>query len=365
MTRFAFRRLSCALALAVFSVPVMAAEPSKSHDDRWYLTLGAGANHQDNSRDTENVAFGAIGVGKFINPRWSIDTTLDYQKPVANANEDLNYAQYGISLDARRHFRQDGRRVNPYVVAGVGYQRVHEEYDAFPDPNSPGVDKRGYATAKLGVGAQADFQRVSLRGEIAARHGFDSNSRVSPSSSGFTDTLASLTVLVPFGGNVSQREPASAPYIPAAPRPCAVYDNDGDGIDDCVDRRPLPETSSEPVIIDLGTVKFAFDSDQLSSSARARLDEAIAILAHNQGLSVEISGHTDSVGSHAYNQGLSERRAQAVYQYLLSRGVPSHRVTNVVGYGETRPVAPNTHDDGSDNPQGRAANRRAELGVSK
>lgn len=66
MTRFAFRRLSCALALAVFSVPVMAAEPPKSHDDRWYLTLGAGANHQDNSRDTENVAFGAIGVGKFI-----------------------------------------------------------------------------------------------------------------------------------------------------------------------------------------------------------------------------------------------------------------------------------------------------------
>lgn len=367
MIHFSSRRLSCALVLGLLSMPVVASPPNSSghYDDRWYLALGAGANHQDNDRDTENAAFGTVGVGKFINPRWSVDATLDYQKPVANANEDLNFAQYGISLDARRHFRRDGRRVNPYIVGGVGYQRSHEEFNAFPDPNSPQVDKRGYATAKLGVGAQADFQRVSLRGELAARHGFDSSSRVSPSSSGFTDTLASLTILVPFGGSVKQHDPAPAPYVPVATRPCAVYDSDGDGVDDCVDGRTPAAPSPDPMIIDLHTVNFSFDSDRLDGSASTRLDEAIDIMEHHPGLTVEITGHTDSVGSHAYNQDLSERRAQAVYHYLLARGVAPDRVTSVVGYGEERPVAPNTHDDGSDNPQGRAANRRAELDVRR
>ena len=369
MSCFTSRRLSGALVLALLSAPALAQSPS-SYDDRWYLTFGAGANHQDNARDTENAAFGTVGVGKFINPRWSLDATLDYQKPKANANEDLNYSQYGISLDARRHFRKDGRRANPYIVGGVGYQRAHEEFDAFPDPNSPQVDKRGYATAKLGVGAQADFKRVSLRGEIAARHGFDSDSRASPTSNGFTDTLASLTILVPLGGNLEQHEPTPAPMPVVAPLPpsCEVYDADGDGIDDCVDACPtggygaMDNTGCpHPVSIDLRKVHFDFNSARLGPMAQALLDDAVSLLRQNPGLTVDISGHTDSIGSMAYNQGLSELRAQAVYDYLVANGVESHRVTGIFGYGETRPVAPNTHDDGSDNPEGRSYNRRVEL----
>jgi len=79
-------------------------------------------------------------------------------------------------------------------------------------------------------------------------------------------------------------------------------------------------------------------------------------------LCVTIEGHTDSIGSDAYNQRLSERRAAAVKQYLVSKGVGADRLTTV-GRGEKDPVAPNTTPDGKDNPEGRAMNRRAELKV--
>ena len=69
---------------------------------------------------------------------------------------------------------------------------------------------------------------------------------------------------------------------------------------------------------------------------------------------VEVAGHTDSMGSEAYNQGLSERRAQSVQDYLVSKGVKAQRLT-AKGYGESMPVASNDTD------AGRAENRRVEL----
>jgi OOP family OmpA-OmpF porin len=76
---------------------------------------------------------------------------------------------------------------------------------------------------------------------------------------------------------------------------------------------------------------------------------------------VTIEGHTDSIGSEGYNQRLSERRAAAVQQYLEAQGIAPERL-ETVGKGESEPVAPNTQD-GRDNPEGRAMNRRAELKV--
>src|SRR3546814_11557776 len=74
-----------------------------------------------------------------------------------------------------------------------------------------------------------------------------------------------------------------------------------------------------------------------------------------------MAGHTDSKGTDAYNQALSERRASAVYDYLTSNGIDAGRLVGPVGYGESRPLAPNTNDDGSDNPAGRSRNRRPAL----
>ena len=97
--------------------------------------------------------------------------------------------------------------------------------------------------------------------------------------------------------------------------------------------------------------------------AVAILEQAVAILSGHPDMRVEVAGHTDSKGTEPYNQALSDRRARAVYDYLTSHGIDAGRLSGPTGYGETRPIAPNSNEDGSDNPEGRARNRRTELNV--
>ncbi len=139
-------------------------------------------------------------------------------------------------------------------------------------------------------------------------------------------------------------------------------DTDGDGVNDYRDQCPdtAPGTPVNNVGCDLDTayrlegVNFEFDSATLTSGAKARLDEAVKILLRHDDLKVEIAGHTDSVGSESYNQGLSQRRAASVRDYLVGKGANAGNLT-VKGYGESDPVA------GNDTDAGRAQNRRVEF----
>ena len=103
-----------------------------------------------------------------------------------------------------------------------------------------------------------------------------------------------------------------------------------------------------------GNITFAFDSSNLQSQFLPVLDNVAGTLNQYNQTIVEVAGHTDSVGTDAYNQALSERRANAVAGYLGSKGIMQQR-TIVVGAGETRPVASNDTD------AGRAQNRRVEI----
>ena len=148
-------------------------------------------------------------------------------------------------------------------------------------------------------------------------------------------------------------------------------DSDGDGVTDCNDRCPGsqagqaigPDGCPVPLTIDLRGVNFDFDKATLRPDAVANLDDAVGILNAHPDMRVEVAGHTDSIGSAQYNQDLSQRRARAVYDYLTSHGVDASRISGPNGYGESRPIAPNTNPDGTDNPEGRARNRRTELNV--
>ncbi|MEO1247882.1 MAG: OmpA family protein [Pseudomonadota bacterium] len=103
-----------------------------------------------------------------------------------------------------------------------------------------------------------------------------------------------------------------------------------------------------------GNVTFATNSSDLSPAFFNVLNSVGKVLDQYEQTVVEVAGHTDSTGSDAYNQSLSERRASSVAQYLTSRGVMGQRVITV-GMGEARPVA----DNGS--ASGRQANRRVEI----
>jgi len=103
-------------------------------------------------------------------------------------------------------------------------------------------------------------------------------------------------------------------------------------------------------------VTFAYDSATVQPQFQATLDQVAQVLSQYNETYIDVYGHTDSTGSDAYNQDLSERRASSVASYLESRGVQSARI-GTRGFGETQPIAPN------DTEEGRAANRRVEIRI--
>jgi len=162
-------------------------------------------------------------------------------------------------------------------------------------------------------------------------------------------------------------------------------DEDGDGVFDRRDRCPdtpantpvehhgcpLPQypASAPPVepqapatevitLNDAGKVLFDFDKSDLTAEARSQLDGLMGKLSHANVVSIRVVGHTDSVGTDAYNQRLSERRANSVVEYLLTQGLAPGKLTSE-GKGESEPVADNSTDEG------RAQNRRVELHLQR
>lgn len=120
---------------------------------------------------------------------------------------------------------------------------------------------------------------------------------------------------------------------------------------------PPPAPPAKRKIV-LRGVNFDFDKSNIRPDARPVLDEAIRILQQEGGIAVIAEGHTDSVGTDAYNLRLSERRSAAVREYLVRGGISSSRI-RTEGYGEARPVASN------DTAEGRAQNRRVELRIAE
>lgn len=106
--------------------------------------------------------------------------------------------------------------------------------------------------------------------------------------------------------------------------------------------------------IRLRGIEFGFDSANIDDSGAVVLDMAAELLEECRSVDVRVEGHTDAIGSDAYNMGLSERRAGSVKQYLSGTGVDGNRL-ETEGLGESSPVAPNDTDEG------RARNRRVEL----
>jgi len=156
-------------------------------------------------------------------------------------------------------------------------------------------------------------------------------------------------------------------------------DEDGDGVPDSRDKCPgtprgvqvdangcpPPPVVEEVVVVKeevivIRDVRFEFNSAKLTASDKERLN-TISTRLKNEAPTAKLSvtGHTDSVGRDAYNQKLSEQRAQSVTDYLVSTGVPQASFVSVQGAGETRPQADNA------TAEGRAMNRRVEIRIER
>lgn len=163
--------------------------------------------------------------------------------------------------------------------------------------------------------------------------------------------------------NLSDKCPETPAGVQVDSKGCPV-DTDGDGIADYLDKCPNEEgpekTQGCPVQKQLNEfakqIYFNFDKATVKSESLTVLDQVVEMLQkHADGaFTVTIDGHTDNRGSDVYNQKLSEKRAAAVKDYLISKGMPAEKLHSR-GYGETRPIASNKTKEG------RAQNRRTEI----
>jgi OmpA-OmpF porin, OOP family len=159
--------------------------------------------------------------------------------------------------------------------------------------------------------------------------------------------------------------PPLAAVVPPSPTPPAAVelDSDGDGVVDRLDRcpgtpigTPVDANGCPEILLTLTGVNFEFDSARIDPSSVQILNHAVDVLNKASPIAVRIEGHTDSVGSDAYNLALSNRRATAVRDYLVKHGVAADRLT-VEGKGESQPVVAN------DTAENRYQNRRVEFHV--
>ena len=143
-----------------------------------------------------------------------------------------------------------------------------------------------------------------------------------------------------------------------APAPASTArDSDGDGVPDDRDRCPGTPAGANVNQVGcwwVGDDNVLFDFDKAVIKSTFMLDEAVDVLKRNPDVNVEVQGHTDNVGDPDYNVGLSQRRADAVRDYMITKGIAPSRLRSK-GYGMTRPHFSN------DSEQGRALNRRVEL----
>jgi OmpA-OmpF porin, OOP family len=296
---------------------------------QWYVSPMASVIWVDDNRLTDDDVGAALSIGHAFSDAWNVEFhSFGYQ---LEGLDDTDY--WGLGVDFMHVFYRS-ERISPYLLGGGGWNVKNRQFGS--------DNKNSYLNAAFGFLTDiVPGGSVALRTEL--RYRFDGQS---PSAK---DLMLNVGLQIPFGSPRAQPAPAAAPPPPPPPPPA----------EPAPPPPPPPPPPPAPVpgeIIQLEGVQFAFASDAIAADERGALRDAVETLKRYPQLRVEIAGHTDSRGSAVYNQGLSERRARAVLDYLANAGIERSRMTSR-GYGQTAPIADNATD------AGRAQNRRVELRV--
>ncbi|MBK5345093.1 OmpA family protein [Pseudomonas sp. TH49] len=228
-----------------------------------------------------------------------------------------------FGLTAQYHFNNAGDALRPYVEGGV----KHGTLTNVADDGHTGRDQSTFLTAGAGV-------KYYFAENFFARAGVEADYKL---DNGRWDYAPSVGLGVNFGGG---GKPAPAP-VPA-PEPVA--------------EAPVEAPVAEVVRVELD-VKFDFDKSVVKPNSYADIKNLADFMKQYPATHTTVEGHTDSVGPDAYNQKLSQRRADAVKKVLTQQYQVDPSRINSVGYGKTRPVADNSTE------AGRAVNRRVEAQV--
>ncbi|WP_172204310.1 OmpA family protein [Niveibacterium sp. COAC-50] len=303
--------LGCALSCGVLA-QTAAYTDTVGYNPSWYLAPSMNGFDPDSDFGTDHRGVGAgVRLGKPLSPAWDIQFGTTYSR---SHEGDTQYRQNTLGADALYLFSRSNFR--PFVMLGTGF-----EFDKVNSPTLHAGHTSPYIDAGLGFqylynaqwGLQADLRR-----QHAWLHQDDFGF-------GHADTnIATVALLYVFDRPASPApapRTGPAPVAAVTPPPAAP---------------PAPAPRFERYTLS-STELFNFDSAELRQP-QPKLDEIAMVLNNNpQVEKVVITGYTDRIGIDRYNQRLSERRAAAVKDYLVSKGLAADRL-NAVGRGESNPV---------------------------
>ncbi|NHA13546.1 OmpA family protein [Thioalkalivibrio sp. XN279] len=330
-------------------------------DDNLVLAPGVVLQVDDDDRFTFDVTYmfrDHWGIELLASDEWNHGFTV----PGAGISGYVEHLPPTLSL--QYHFLPESR-IRPYVGAGLNYTIFSNETS-----NAGDLNLRGSFGPAVQAGVDIGITENIFLNGVVRWIDIDSDASLNGADIGTIEIdpiIYGIHLGYRFGrpapvvaaAPVAAAPPPPPPAPPPPPPPPPPADTDGDGVPDSVDR--CPTTPAGARVDQYGCscdfemrLTFEFGSAALSAADKAMLDEIIPTLRDLTFIRGTISGHTDSVGPEAFNQQLSERRAQAVKDYLVANGVPAQEF-GVIGFGETMPVASNDTDEG------RALNRRVVL----
>ena len=310
------------LSVAVAAVVSTSAMADAVVDEGFTFSLGGAYNSLDSERKLDNSWAPEIGVGYRFNNRLSLEGVYSTFKTDHKTKDEAKIKDY--RLDAFYDLKPWDGDWTPYGLVGVGH--FSEKFDKYSD--------REDTRMSLGGGVRkALTPNLSLRGDVRAVRSLDRNQ---------TEGMFNVALTWTFG---SVAAPAQEPAQEIVQK---VVDSDMDGVPDDQDLCPDTPAGSQvnaagcvPVAeIDL-LVEFEFDSDSVMENQVSRVADMADFLKRYPDKRIRIEGHTDSQGPEAYNKDLSLRRAKVVRDILVDEhGIDTGRI-EVVGKGESEPVADN------------------------
>lgn len=332
---------------SMFASPIgMAFAEDVQFDGSWYVMPVIGLMHADSDLDQSdnNDASYGVRLGKQLSEHWDVQlgathtkADTDYPSGFSGSGE---YKQTLIGVDAMYMFSRD--KFRPFLMAGFGAAK--NEIDSVDHFNNSVNEDKWSPMANVGAGFQYLFNKsVGMQADL--RYVWSKADAPSNSVAGFSgdetvgNTYLNLGVFFNFGGKVAAPVAvAAAEPVSSLPEVAPVDDGTYEFI---VEETVVEEGPAAPAVkVTLAAeVLFDFDKAVLKDEGKNLLNTEVVekMKAHPEAELVMVTGYTDRIGSDKYNQSLSERRANAVKDYIVSQGVEESRL-KAAGKGEQNPV---------------------------
>lgn len=267
----------------------------------------------------DDLTYG-VRLGYSFTPHWAVEGAVSWVNSSVDDNSIIatDEGQFGspvgdvdlmlYQLDALYHFRPDNK-FSPYAVGGYGAA----DY-------SPSIADKDMSAFNLGVGA-----KYWLSDNLALRFELRDHLVGEVFSESYHNISTTVGASFAFGGKAKSKPSQAARPAPApAPEPVKTV------------------VAAEVIVLEFEDIHFNFDKATLTHEAKQILQRSITTLQDNPKSKVRIAGYTSAAGTAEHNQGLSERRATAIKNYLVRDGGISANRLAVIGFGDTRPASHET-----------------------